>query len=746
MGSPENYYGVFGQVRNATTTTTVQPPPDVDPGPNTGTGQRVATTRPGTDVWSTTSGSLVNAVNSSTDNVYARSSTNNQQQQWATFGLATTANPGSPIPNPDTSGSTTSTIDITGIVVTLDDTFLTATCANSKVGVELNWNAGAAGSWSTQIQTPVLGTSTTTGDYLLPATGGSGTTSAWGSHPWVRSDFTDANFRIRLTAIKGCGTASTFINVDQLRIQVFYVETTTTILPPVTTTNPWPDTTLYGPGVACLNGVPACARADAAGGGQTLNPRGFWATMNTQGAGNINGDAFQPNYDTGSTVAPNCPTATLRACYDPDNYYNYAVEMPPNSTGGYVYIFDPVFCETDVASGTGDRHFSGSDAVSSFYELYSTGTSLFTRADDTLLATSGNLFTGMAYQDTSMGGDNGSECRQKATAYGDARDYHDSWFLLNPSTPLTGGPGGTVYRVHTTGTNPSARTQQQGTDGEQSFAIYATDTAAGGVLPKVYGLGAMQMFTPLTAGSSTVNSSFYLAQIDPIHAGKTLELHLWDPGDTQSLIADLAVQIPTSSGWTSTPLSYSAKVGTSGSGTERRLQHECIRLHIVHPDVERWHSRRVQRLLAHDRHPDPDHLYRATAGLVEDPVHDAQLGDGDRHVERCHDLDSRDPGQSGPPRRSVIRAASGEGQALGTTAAVRGTAVMSASGAARACRGPRPRRSRRRPPRGRSRSRGLTKARPPRLTDSSVAWWSSRSRDATVSIDSPMYSSGRVIR
>ena len=210
MGSPENYYGVFGQVRNATTTTTVQPPPDVDPGPNTGTGQRVATTRPGTDVWSTTSESLVNAVNSSTDNVYARSSTNNQQQQWATFGLATTANPGSPIPNPDTSGSTTSTIDITGIVVTLDDTFLTATCANSKVGVELNWNAGAAGSWSTQIQTPVLGTSTTTGDYLLPATGGSGTTSAWGAHPWVRSDFTDANFReIRLTAVKGCGTAGT---------------------------------------------------------------------------------------------------------------------------------------------------------------------------------------------------------------------------------------------------------------------------------------------------------------------------------------------------------------------------------------------------------------------------------------------------------------------------------------------------------------------------------------------------------
>ena len=101
-----------------------------------------------------------------------------------------------------------------------------------------------------------------------------------------------------------------------------------------------------------------------------------------------------------------------------------------------------------------------------------------------------------------------------------------------PSNPLTGGPTGTVYRVHTTGTDPANVAQQRSTDGEQSFAIYATDTAPGGVLPKVYGLGAMQMFTPLSADSTPPDSvsTFYLAQIDPIHAGKTLELHLWDPG------------------------------------------------------------------------------------------------------------------------------------------------------------------------------------------------------------------------
>ena len=118
----------------------------------------------------------------------------------------------------------------------------------------------------------------------------------------------------------------------------------------------------------------------------------------------------------------------------------------------------------------------------------------------------------MAFYDSTMGGSGGSECRQQPAAYGDERDYHDAWYLLNPGgAGLTGGPNGTTYRLHTTGTDPSNVTQQRGTDGEQSFAIYATSAqaqAGGGAClvavppsscgyPRVYGLGAMQAFTPL---------------------------------------------------------------------------------------------------------------------------------------------------------------------------------------------------------------------------------------------------------
>ncbi|MEA2653169.1 MAG: hypothetical protein QOI37_396 [Chloroflexota bacterium] len=566
MGSPENYYGVFGNVRNATMTTTTTQPPSDSTGANTAAGPRLPTTSPGTANWTTTpSGTLVAAVTTQ-DTTYARTSTAALGQQWGTFGLAT-AVAGSPIPNPVVTNPTTS-INITGITVSLDDIFLSAACASSQIGVRLTWNGGVATpTWSTQVKTPNLAISTTTGDYVL---GSQTDTLAWGAHPWIRNDFTDANFRLELQALKGCATAGIQFNVDQIRVTVYYTISTHTIYAPVTATSAPATYQMYGPGSACDNGISECYKSDLAGGGQVLNPRGFWATMNTEGAINLNGDAFQPYYDnTGPVVAPACPTATLRACYDPTNYYNYAVEMPPNSTGGYVYIFDPVFCQTATGSGTGDRYFAATAGVSSYYELWTTGLNLYSTSDDALIVTSGTKFQGMQYSDQTMGGANyGTDCRQTGTGttpYNDARDFHDSWYRLNPANPLTGGPTGTTYRIHTTGTDPLNPAAQQGANGEQSFAIYATGSA----LPKVYGLGAMQMFTPLTASSSpNVISDFYLAQIDVAHAGKTLALQLWDPGDTSPLIADLAVMIPTATvgTWTPTPFTYSAAVGTSGSG------------------------------------------------------------------------------------------------------------------------------------------------------------------------------------
>ncbi len=82
----------------------------------------------------------------------------------------------------------------------------------------------------------------------------------------------------------------------------------------------------------------------------------------------------------------------------------------------------------------------------------------------------------------------------------------------------------------------------------------------------MYGLGAMQAFTPLKSAGGTESSEFYLAQIEKVHAGKTVEISLWDPGDTTPLTASIEILIPTSGGWTATPVTYTAATGTNNSG------------------------------------------------------------------------------------------------------------------------------------------------------------------------------------
>lgn len=542
MGSPENYYGVFGTLRGDTYTAPQTVRTDAD------TGFDPATTVPAT-VWTTPL-----SANGTQDLSYAVSPTaaTNTSQQWSTFNLTSGTSPQIPA----SAVINAVQVEFRGLVSGF------STPPSCKVNVALSWGAGVAGTWSSVLSTPNLTTTKTTHPAFPPNPPND--TSAWGPHTWVRDDFSNTNLRLRLSwgSATGTGQVNTAANcpttrtvsVDTLRLKVYY-HTTTTTTQTVTTNDP-----LQGPGTACANGAAGCYNPD----GAALNPRGFWATMNTRGASNVNGDAHQPRYDTStSTVAPVCPAGDSRSCYDPEQYYNYAVEMPPNSTGGYVYVFDPGFCATANNKGTGDRWFGSSTAVSSWYELWQDDDNTpYYLSDDAFVASSGSLFTNMDASDSTMGGGtNGAECLQTSTAYGDGRDYHNSWFLLNPGDPLTGDANGTIYRVHTTGTDPAGALLSN-TDGEQSFALYAEAT---GGTPRIYGMGAMQMFTPLSSTGGATSSEFYLAQIDGAHEGKTVEIELWDPGDTSPLTANLEILVPGSAGWSPALLDYTARVGTSNS-------------------------------------------------------------------------------------------------------------------------------------------------------------------------------------
>jgi hypothetical protein len=542
MGSPENYYGVFGLTRGLTTTGTVVTTNHTwPPGTSANSGFLLPTTSVGPPTWTVSgAGTLVNAVRTN-DTIYAQTSTNLAQQQWGNFNLL-----GGLAGNQNVK-------TVNGLEVRLTDAYLSAACANSKIQVFVSWDAGVT--WSTTVtQTGNLGTGATPG--ALPVLGANNSMAAWANagHPtWVQSDLADANFRVKVQANKGGACAGVNVRLDLIEVRATYTIDTVTTTSSVVT-NPIVDQNLKGPGTACP-GVGACYQAD----GSVLNPRGFWATMNTEGAANVNGDAFQPYYDTvGGATNP---------AYDATTYYNYAVEMPAGTTNGSVYVYDPVFCATAVNKGTADRWFSGSgSSVSSFFELYDTKGTLYDMTDDGApVATSGGLFRNVSASDDTMGGPatGGSitQCRTNTDGpYGDGRDYHDNWYLL--ASGLTGGANGHIYRIHTTSTDPANAAAQRGTDGENSYALFGSAT---GGTPKIYGLGAMQMFTPLSAAGSAVQSEFYLAQIDAVHAGKTVELQLWDPGDTNPLSASVEVLVPNAVSWSPATFDWVAAKGTTNA-------------------------------------------------------------------------------------------------------------------------------------------------------------------------------------
>jgi len=288
---------------------------------------------------------------------------------------------------------------------------------------------------------------------------------------------------------------------------------------------------------------------DAIGG--SLASQGFWGTIISEGANMVNGDAYAAKWN------PSSPTTNTS--YDPNAFYQYGVEFPAGTGNGTVWIFDPVFCASkgDGSYGTGDRWFSGSAGMSTIYELYDTRNTPNT-ADDTLVATSGNLFRNVRASDSDLGGPSAgggiSDCRYSTTKSLPAANplsYHLKWYAL-----ASGLAGGEIYRLHVTTTDDA--NNQGSTDGHNSFSLEAT--ASGSGTPRVYGLGTMEAFSPLNGGGATI---FYLAQIEARHAGKTMQISLYDPGDTGSLSANLQILQPAAGGYSPATFSYKAQRAAS---------------------------------------------------------------------------------------------------------------------------------------------------------------------------------------
>jgi hypothetical protein len=486
MGSPQNYYGVGRLVDEVTTTTTT--PTDDD----TGSLPPFAIVA---------GGQWQNPTEAFTDDEdHASETDNGHVQVWREFRAAQA------IPDSNTV--------IQGIQVQLDEVQLTGsgTSTDCRVDVELSWDGGTA--WSSTAQTSALPTSEADRNV-----GGTSDTAAWGPHVWTRNDLTDSNFQVRLRwrdGVSGCA-ATRGVRVDRLEVRVYYRYddiTTTTSIEEVDVNAP------DGSGV--------------------LAPQNFWGALQSQGAPNIQGDAYMTYYNTRTSIT--------NGDYSSSGYYQYAIEIPPGASSGEVWLFDPGFCHVDSNKGTGEYYTtggangsSGYNPVSTFYRLWNTNNSPYFVGDDTSVYDSGSTYQRLRLYDSVLGSSvsGWSQC--------DSLAWHNGWARI-----ANGLPAGT-YRLHTYSTDPGSDTDQRNTTALNAFAIWAK--ASGGT-PRVYGLGAMEAYFPLPAGT---NSEFYMAKIDAEHAGKTMVISLWDPGDTGSLRADLQILEPRSNGYFPIPFSYTAR-------------------------------------------------------------------------------------------------------------------------------------------------------------------------------------------
>lgn len=225
---------------------------------------------------------------------------------------------------------------------------------------------------------------------------------------------------------------------------------------------------------------------------------GFWAAIGGPGDVSAFGDAYSARC-TGST---NCG-GTPNQMHSEDGYW-YVIKMPATgATSTTVRVFDAAY-NSDASSTTltGDTrgNFSGSNGFTTTYRVYRQTNPLDINQRVALGSDSADQTPGSCHWELE-----------------DEAEFRVNWTDLCTITPNNGE----IYllNVKTDGSSD--------TDGVNGYAVEAV--SAGAVQPAVYAFGTMAMRNNIDAGEA----EFYLAEVGPQYAGKTLVVELFDSGDAQ---------------------------------------------------------------------------------------------------------------------------------------------------------------------------------------------------------------------
>jgi hypothetical protein len=246
----------------------------------------------------------------------------------------------------------------------------------------------------------------------------------------------------------------------------------------------------------------------------------FWGSISGRWTAHMHGDPYQTRCDwsTGlnqdgcvdsspASQAANFPGATIRpgdvdGDDDPlnpqfrgDGYY-YGIEISTSRSSLLVELFDAPFRKS-CGTGTGDcdgLSFSpsppnnGTIGPTTRYRLYARDESPLDPRDNTV------LLCDETYTPTTNG--------------------PSSWQpLCSVSNPIAG-----IYVLKVTTEDGS---------GSNQYGVRATTQGPGANDPNVYGINEISIYT----NQDSTTATLYLAELDPIHAGKILELNFYDPGE-----------------------------------------------------------------------------------------------------------------------------------------------------------------------------------------------------------------------
>jgi len=253
---------------------------------------------------------------------------------------------------------------------------------------------------------------------------------------------------------------------------------------------------VFGTGNLSLTGQPA-----------TQN---FWAAINGYCAGHESGDpksAWWESYSNSSNNGCNNSSQQNIDDYDPNGYL-YAIDLPANASSMKLDVYDGDFNRSgsamDISLGG-----NGNESVTTIFTTYN--------RNPTPLDTSAANMATLANPDV--------------TVTTNQSGYQNQWANLKTwSSPQAGRY---YVRVRT----PVQTTNSRGSNGfalrvwtGSSYTTCSTISSATNYssnCPQLHAISDMSIYANLSGTSAT----FYLAQIDAIHAGKTLRVLLFDTGE-----------------------------------------------------------------------------------------------------------------------------------------------------------------------------------------------------------------------